>query len=176
MQEKSESLRIKIDTREQRPWKFPVGTDIVYGKLDEGDYAVEGLEGKFGIERKSLNDIWGSLTSGRDRFERELQRVKDKGYLKFIIIIEATPSAFCNPADEGRLITPQSLQATVRAWRKRYDIEFLFLKDRKKAAAYAKWWLSQKKQEWDERLWHEPEKKPFELTRWDCRKRKVKMK
>jgi len=71
-------LRIKIDSREQRPWEFPAGVQTVIGKLDEGDYAIEGLEGKFGIERKSLPDMWQSLTHDRDRFERELRRVKEK--------------------------------------------------------------------------------------------------
>jgi len=176
MPENSKNLKVKIDTREQKPWKFPAGTETVRGKLDEGDYAIVGLEGKFGIERKTLEDIWASLTWGRERFKRELQRVKVKGYLSFIIIIEGSPRDFCDPEARGNRTKPNSLQATVRAWRRRYGIDFIFLKNSRKAACYARWWLTQRWREWNEELWHEQEPAPFKMTPWACKKRKLRMK
>jgi len=54
--------------------------------LSTGDYSVQGLEDDFTIERKSLGDLYGSLTSGRDRFSRELQRMKAFGFSRLLII------------------------------------------------------------------------------------------
>ena len=43
--------------------------------LATGDYSAKHLEGELAIERKDTGDLIGSLTGGRDRFGRELQRM-----------------------------------------------------------------------------------------------------
>ena len=68
-------LRIVIDTREQQPWHFPRHLAAVSrGTLSAGDYALEGDRG-FAIERKSLPDFVGTISSGWERFRRELERM-----------------------------------------------------------------------------------------------------
>jgi DNA excision repair protein ERCC-4 len=75
---------IVVDSREQDPltFSFPTITD----GLSTGDYSVAGLEDDFAIERKSLPDLVGSLTTGRDRFNRELQRLQAYSFKRLLII------------------------------------------------------------------------------------------
>jgi ERCC4-type nuclease len=65
---------ILIDTREQTPLKFDLFPSEG-ATLPTGDYSVKGLEDTVMIERKSVSDLIGSLTSGRERFQREVQRM-----------------------------------------------------------------------------------------------------
>ena len=72
-------LPIIIDTREQLPffvsphWDEKI-TKTVKG-LTSGDYSLIGFENVVAIERKSLADLYSSLTNDRKRFEREFQRL-----------------------------------------------------------------------------------------------------
>ena len=82
-------MRIIADTREQKPWTFEgLGdVEIVRAKLETGDYSLEGLEDVVCIERKSLDDFTGSVMAERQRFYRELGRMR---YFKYsCVIIEA---------------------------------------------------------------------------------------
>ena len=75
---------ILVDTREQDPLAFSFPSEI--GTLSTGDYSVKGLEEDFSVERKSLSDLYGSLTSGRDRFRRELQRLLAYPFRRLLVI------------------------------------------------------------------------------------------
>ena len=77
--------KIVVDTREQKPlW---VKNTIKKG-LKIGDYSIEGYEDKISIERKSLADIFGTLTRGHTRFKKELERAM--GLEFFAIVIEGS--------------------------------------------------------------------------------------
>lgn len=78
-----------IDTREQRPLRFPdaLGVDCGSAKLDAGDYSVRGFSHLFIAERKSLSDLVQTLSHGRERFESELDLLQQ--YKWPIILIEA---------------------------------------------------------------------------------------
>ena len=65
-------MRIAIDTREQLPYVFDCETELK--TLKTGDYSLVGGEHLISIERKSADDLVGSLTAGRERFEKELHR------------------------------------------------------------------------------------------------------
>jgi ERCC4-type nuclease len=81
-------LEITIDSREQTPWAFD--STLVHatrGTVRTGDYCVKGDKG-FSIERKSLNDFLGTISTGWERFQREIYRAKDAGY-NMPIIVEA---------------------------------------------------------------------------------------
>lgn len=82
-------LQIIIDTREQSPWAFPRScAHCRRATLDAGDYALEGDAG-FAIERKSLPDFVSTIVSGRERFERELERMTSAGFPARVVIVEA---------------------------------------------------------------------------------------
>jgi ERCC4-type nuclease len=66
-------MRIIIDTREQTPWSFPATVETARGTLQAGDYALAG--DTWAIERKSLDDFLGTVSTGWERFQRELDRM-----------------------------------------------------------------------------------------------------
>lgn len=75
-----------IDTREQLPLDLsPLRMES--GTLPTGDYSIKGLEDFICIERKSLPDLLGCMGGGRERFERELQRML--AYPTRAVIVEA---------------------------------------------------------------------------------------
>lgn len=88
----NDSIEIIQDTREQKPWVWPEHIKINIAKLNFGDYSLQS-DTNLSLERKSLSDFCGSITSGNKRFRKELGRVKkNKGYL--IIIVESSFSDF----------------------------------------------------------------------------------
>jgi ERCC4-type nuclease len=77
---------IVVDSREQEPLTF-TRLQSVRGALYSGDYSVQGLEDKFAIERKSVNDFAGCcVNSNRERFERELHRLRGYGFVRLLVV------------------------------------------------------------------------------------------
>ena len=98
-------ITVIIDTREQAPWSFPEHlVKSVRGTLKTGDYALES-DSEFAIERKSLSDFLGTISSGWERFQREIQRMEN--FRSKIIIVEGTFSNVCFMYKDGQIITPQ---------------------------------------------------------------------
>ncbi len=69
-----EDLEAICDTREQLPLDLSP-LKCVRGTLTTADYSVSGLEHLIAVERKSLQDLIGVVAGGRERFEREIQRI-----------------------------------------------------------------------------------------------------
>ena len=69
-------MKILCDTREQAPYTFDryQGVTVERAALQTGDYSLAGLHDHIGLERKSLDDLTGTLTKGRERFQRECER------------------------------------------------------------------------------------------------------
>lgn len=70
---------IAVDTREQAPYRF-AGEPVASATLAAGDYSLAGLEHLIAVERKELGDLVGCMTHDRDRFKRELQRLRAYRY------------------------------------------------------------------------------------------------
>jgi ERCC4-type nuclease len=96
---------IVIDTREQAPWSFdPAQFDVQTGTLRTGDYALAGDAG-FAIERKGLDDFLGTISSGWDRFLREIGRMY--GFPAKVVIVEGDYWSTCfRTTEDGRLVPP----------------------------------------------------------------------
>lgn len=93
-------MKIIIDTREQTPWAFPPDlAETARGTLQQGDYALEG-DDAFAIERKSLSDFLGTISTGWKRFLRELSRMDNAGFPSKVIIVEGNASS-CFFAPDG---------------------------------------------------------------------------
>lgn len=76
-----------VDTREQRPLEF-VHLQAVRGTLQTGDYGLQSVPA-YSIERKSVPDMVSSLTGERERFWRELERLKaiqGSGFARLLIV------------------------------------------------------------------------------------------
>ena len=74
------------------------------------------------IERKSLSDLLGSITGGRDRFERELVRMR--GYACKCVIVEGSWEDIANGVYRSK-VHPNAAMGSIMAFRQRYKVEFL---------------------------------------------------
>lgn len=77
---------VVIDTREQLP--LPISRlPWIRSGLTSGDYSVLGLEHLFAVERKSIPDLVACCCSSeRDRFERELERLRGYQFSRLLIV------------------------------------------------------------------------------------------
>lgn len=118
---------IITDTREQLPyWTTTRGTLIV------GDYTTKKLKGVFHIERKSLGDLYGTLTSGNHRFKAELFRA---AYHRIIIevYVEGTRDNFINkkfPNGNERKFSTNGLDKLITTFERKYYLKFNWHKNR----------------------------------------------
>lgn len=115
----SASPTVILDTREPtpHPWPrhWPADVVTVRAALETGDLALAGQETGAVIERKSPEDLISCMTTGRDRFERELRRAA--GTLdRFAVIVEGT---MADLEREARGLHPAAIVGTVAAWTRR---------------------------------------------------------
>lgn len=107
-----------VDTREKKPLQFshlPAEPATLY----TGDYSVKGLEEYFAVERKSLADLAGSLTRERDRFMREMHRLR--GYPCAYLLIVGDEIEMQRLIAQGRLKLHQ-VEHSLRAIESRYGV------------------------------------------------------
>ena len=120
-------MKIVIDSREQIPYGFAppryADVEVVRDSLSTGDYSLIGMTDLIALERKSLSDLTGTLTTGRDRFRRECER--GRGLQYFGLIIEASIDDVRNHNYRSQM-TPQSLLQTLAAWSVRYGLHVLW--------------------------------------------------
>lgn len=82
---------IRVDTREQTPLDFSPWCLSVRGTVPFYDYALDGDEGNFAVERKSLDDFVGSVVM-QERLTRELakrDRARQAGMAAAWYVVEA---------------------------------------------------------------------------------------
>lgn len=128
-------LTIVCDTREQNPFTFfDKECDVVQGALDSGDYSILGFENKIAIERKSLGDLIGCLTSGRERFCRELDRLR--GYETCAIVIESSWQAIM-AGDYRSKLSPKSAEQSLVSIMQNYRMPMFFAENRNSAEDFA---------------------------------------
>jgi hypothetical protein len=123
-------MKILTDTREQLPyWKDKRITLIV------GDYTTVKLKNKFHVERKSLQDLYGTLTSGNNRFKYELFRAAWHR-IKIEVHVEGSREDFINkrfPKGNERKFTKDGLDRLVATFEKKYFLKFHWHKGREHA-------------------------------------------
>ncbi len=123
---------IIVDTREQRPLWDPQTFNVLKIKLDEGDYTTEELYNKAHLERKSGNDLYGSILQGHTRFRAEIQRAIDKK-IKFAIFVECPEETFYRKRFPGgyRLQASSThLRKIIKTMTKKYSLEIVWCEDR----------------------------------------------
>lgn len=120
-------FQVIVDTREQAPFHFTgIKTDegldliipLVHRGLASGDYSIEGLETLISVERKSLRDFYGSISSGRDRFEREIARL-NSGMAVAHVVIEASWDEIFHPESFTK-VPAKVATRTMQSWSTRY--------------------------------------------------------
>ena len=77
-------MKIFIDTREQKPLKFPSSESL---KLDFGDYTTGGDDYSYTyVDRKSESDFKSTLSVGYDRFKKELERAREFNSFLYVLV------------------------------------------------------------------------------------------
>jgi ERCC4-type nuclease len=135
---------ILVDTREQLPFEFknfncdksdgggPLTVTTVRTTLPSGDYSLPGYELAVAIERKSMSDLYGTLGRGRERFERELERLK--GYAFTAVVIEASWNEILNDPPFRTNLSPKTVFRSVLAYSVRYPRIHWFTADSRRLA------------------------------------------
>lgn len=117
-----------IDTREQRPWDFrifnseKIKINQKRATLKSGDYTLEGYEDQIVIERKSLDDLVGCVTTSRERFEAELERLDS--FKSCAVLVEA-PWSDVKSGLWSAMTRPSSVTGSCISWQLR-RIPFAF--------------------------------------------------
>ncbi len=135
---------LTTDSREQLPYRLDLHVskfvDFEHRRaaLPEGDYAAhlpddDSPESTICIERKTLSDLLGSLTAGRERFVRELERLEPYGHR--MLIIEASLFTLARPSALSH-VHPASVIGSLLAFSQRYNIHTVFAGDRRYAQAF----------------------------------------
>ena len=143
-------MTIYVDTREKLP--YWTGPKIVRRALLVGDYTTESLQGIYHIERKSLEDLYGTLTAGKIRFLRECLRAKKAG-VKMEMVIEGRITDFMALKFKGgnyRECPPHLLERRIRTITATYSIVFHWCSNRQTAKRLVRTLLVAK-----ERYYHE---------------------
>ena len=120
---------IVIDTREQRPLAFTSPT--VVATLPTGDYAIQGAEDLFAVERKSIPDLVQSLTFERERFERELVRLA--AMRRAFIVVEGDLGSVVEWRYRST-VSPKALVASLASFHARFGIPTLWAGNARNAA------------------------------------------
>ncbi len=119
-------INIIVDSREQKPYSFPDHLVTVAG-LKVGDYSLKGYEDRVSIERKTLGDLVSSLSHGRDRFQRELERGRDLAY--FALIVESSMESILRGQYRSKML-PQAVLGSLTAYSVRYRLPVFFADNR----------------------------------------------
>lgn len=97
---------------------LPLLVDTEVGTLKSGDYSIRGFEERVAIERKSKEDLFSTLTTGRERFVREMQRLAEMDIAW--IIIEGGWRSLIEKEDIRSQANPLAIYHTVCSWQTRY--------------------------------------------------------
>lgn len=123
---------VVIDTREQLPWGFrnfkcdspkqdlPLIVNTIRKTLKTGDYSIEGMESGITIERKSLSDLYSTISQGRERFIAEFERMCEFEFAA--LVIEADWSMICSKPPKESKLHPKSVFRALIAWSQRYKV------------------------------------------------------
>lgn len=107
-----------VDSREQQPLVFD-NLPAVTGTLSTGDYSVVGLEHLIAVERKELGDLLACCGRERDRFKRELQRLR--AYRFRLLVVEADAATLEAGAWRSKL-KPAHVLGALAAWTAQYGL------------------------------------------------------
>ncbi|MYM92552.1 ERCC4 domain-containing protein [Duganella vulcania] len=146
---------VLVDTREQMPFDLARFSNWLSGvktaTLDTGDYSIEGMEHLICLERKSLNDLVGTLMHQRGRFFRQLERMQAFPYRA--ILVEASYAEVKSPYNFTQDVAahPNGVSGSLDALEVRFGVPVIYTSTNRalaeeKAASwlsktYTYWWL-----------------------------------
>lgn len=96
-----------------------------------GDYTaiVHGRPVPIIFERKGISDLFGTMTSGYERFKREMERA-EKSNMKLILIIEGSYSDVWEGIPQSKF-DGKSMMKKLATLYVKYDLEYIFCESRR---------------------------------------------
>ncbi|MBN2563135.1 MAG: ERCC4 domain-containing protein [Phycisphaerae bacterium] len=128
-----------IDTREQDPLTF-ANLPSERATLDTGDYSILGLERLIAVERKTLTDLLACCGRDRERFRRELQRLR--AYRFRLLVVEIDAQTLERGDWRGKL-QPAHVLGSLAAWTAQYSLPVWLAGSHEAAARFVERWLYQ---------------------------------
>ena len=129
-----------MDTREQKPLEFTIDhivTGVFVEKLDIGDYSARYLDGvscSVCFERKSIGDLFSTLTSGYPRFKKEIGRA-NRGTVEMVIAVEGSYKKVLGGSKYSRQDGLSVIRRMQTLWLK-YGVRHMCFDSRKSMASY----------------------------------------
>lgn len=121
----NKKLIILKDTRESNKqiYLFKSFEDvlIIRCRLICGDFSLSGEDNRMFVERKTTDDLCGSFTANRERFEDEWRRAE--GYTTKFLMIEGNLTEILN-AEYRSQVHPHSLIASILSWSIKYHFSW----------------------------------------------------
>lgn len=130
---------IVCDTREQRKLDF-TGIEAVEKvedmTLSYGDYTAIVHERPVPVvfERKGINDLFGTMTSGYECFKKEMVRAKESD-MKLILIVEGSYTEVWQGIEHSQF-SGEAMIKKLHMLQVRYDLETVYCESRRVMARY----------------------------------------
>lgn len=128
-------MTIVVDSREQLPYSFAGLSDpldrpiaVTRAALPAGDYSLLGHETQFSVERKSLADAYATFAADRDRFTRELEKLRTFEFAA--ILVESTWSGMLRRPPHVTRVEPATVINSLLSWSIEYGVHVFAADDR----------------------------------------------
>ena len=132
---KPEQVLILTDSREQSAFDLtPLRQETA--TLATGDYTLAAAPDYCVIERKTGSDLLGCIGAGRERFERELARLR--GFSRKVVLVESKYVDLLN--DTRSKINPAAIAGSIASWTGKYA-PFMFCGNRVDAEDFCRRFL-----------------------------------
>ena len=140
---KEKKLIIIKDTRESNRdiylfTRYP-NVLLLRNNLTCGDFSIAGYTNQIFVERKTTDDLCGSFTANRERFEDEWRRAETTRYTTKFLMIEGNLADILN-AKYCSQIHPHSLIASILSWSIKYSFNW-FTVPNERAGEQCLYWL-----------------------------------
>ena len=123
-------LVIIQDSREQQPLDFSIGKRVIRVEVKGMPWAdywgstEEGIEFPISFERKNMGDLFQTLTSGMDRFKRELERASKMDCRVYLAIEGSLSDVYAGY--EHSSVSGNQIVKTLMTLRVKYGVEPIF--------------------------------------------------
>ena len=131
---------LQIDSREKLPLEFEVNGNVsrieTVGLLF-GDYQAmleDGSQIPISFDRKTPQDLYATLTSGNERFKREVERARKHNFTLYLII-EGSLSEIASGVGYSK-VEPDTLIKTLFTFKVKYGVEPIFCNNRAEMKRY----------------------------------------
>jgi len=135
-------FKLIVDSREQAAFEFShqryENVPVFVDGLKTGDYSFRGGEDYAIVERKSMPDLLGSISTRREPFERELERAMELPC--FMVVVEEPFRNLGCKEYQSNMNRNAAIQ-TVLSWMGKYRCSWFFAESRDGAEYATYHWL-----------------------------------